>query len=193
MPDNRNLYIVFFGAALFLSGTLSQVGNYRNDTNFIGCGSALFRNTNHTRLFYRFPANTEVTLPSCEPQLPNESIYWMLHADLCRYNRTMYAFFAEVDTQNTTRCGANANVGISNSSCLNDYKFTRESMTIRNLSESTSGAYICFVGQSWQTMINTSAITINIMIGGKTIASVKFYGFSWTFLMFTFDSSCDSV
>ena len=173
MRLTENVYVIILYLFLFSIVIFSQASNYHNATVPIGCASAAYRNTSHTKLFYRAQLSSTITLPSCNPIQNNDLTLWMVFADFCQLNRT-YAYFARIYANNTVVCGNTQNVSISTSACESGYNFTRQMMTIRNVTEASPKEYICMSGQSWSAINKNSILSFNITIESKTNSSRSF-------------------
>jgi len=160
------LLVVFF---LLPSNVITEANNYKNTTEPIGCNSTLFENINHTRLYYEVSFYSPVELPARENLQPNLTIFWFAYRDLCEYKDPATTFFGEFRPDNTSLCSGRPDLSISSDSCINNYTFSRESMTIKNMTDTTVSEYITFYGQSARYINLTSAIGYFITISGEFI------------------------
>jgi hypothetical protein len=160
--------LVLLVAFFFLSvNVMTQTNNYQNTTEPIGCKKPPYENINYTRLYYEVPPYSRVELPSCENGQYNLNLYWFVLEDICRYNRTHNTFFAIVDSSDRNPCSSRTDLSISFDSCNNNYAFTRQSMIINNMTNTTIQEYICFYGVNPIEIELTSAIGYFITISGK--------------------------
>jgi hypothetical protein len=146
---------------------MTQTSNCQNTTEAICDGNLPGDNGTHTHYEYTTDLFSSVELPSCEKEDSNLTIYWFWYSDVCRGNSTRFIDFVHIGPDNTTRCRDRPNLSITQESCEKDYIFTRQSMIIKNITNSTSQKYIRFLSNNQANMNLTSAIIYSINISGE--------------------------
>jgi hypothetical protein len=174
MDSNSNIYIYFFLFVLCLLPTdLSGAEPICQDQNkTIGCGGIHFKDANHTKRFCQAPLNSRLTLKSCADENANTTVFWYMYTDLCKQNRTQTSYFASMDVgssahANNNQCLSLPGITISVDMCNSSFEFTRGSMIIKNLTDELAGHYVCLHGMNAYSILNSSAISYNISIGGE--------------------------
>ncbi len=169
MITQFNVHILLVVFLLLSPNIITEAYNYKNATEPIGCNSTVFGNINHTRLYYEVSLYSPVELPARENLQPNLTIFWFAYKDLCTHNRTDTAFFGEFRPDNSTHCSIRTDLSISSDSCIHNYTFSRQSMIINNMTDTTVSEYITFYGPTRRDINLTSAISYFITISGEFI------------------------
>jgi len=120
---------------------------------------------------YECTANlfSSVNLSSCDNGDPTMAIYWFWYDDVCRDNSTYNKDFARVAPDNTSVCRDVPGLSITQDSCEKDYVFIRQSMIIKNITNSTSQKYISLLATDLLNLNYSSAIIYSINISGQCI------------------------
>jgi hypothetical protein len=145
---------------------MAQLSDCTNTTEAICDGSLPADNGIHTKHECSADLFSQVELPSCENGNHNDIIFWFWYDDVCRFNRTVDTSFVSVDAKNVSLCKSTPTISISKDTCEKEYYFTRRSMVIKNITNSTSQKYICIRGGSPISMVYSSAIIYSINISG---------------------------
>ena len=176
MDSNSNTYLYFFVFVLCLLPTdlTGQEFIHQNQTEIIGCGGNDYKYANHTVQFYRASLNSSVTLTSCGDPGANTTIYWYAYTDLCLENKIQNSYFASVNfnspPSNNSPCLQGRNLTISSKMCNSSFEFSRYSMVIKSLTHETARRYMCFRGMGPTSILNSSAVSYNISIDGKSVS-----------------------
>jgi hypothetical protein len=160
-----NLYI---SLAIFLSlppSGVTQMSNCQNTSQTICNGTFPLDNGFHPQYECTANLSSSFELSSCITEDPSIAIYWYWYDDICRYNSTRGLPFAIVASDGKPPCMNSLMANITYESCQNDYNFTGEIMTIKNITEPTPQKYICFLSNNPANMNYTSTriYVINIL------------------------------
>jgi hypothetical protein len=151
---------------------VTQVINNVNTTEPICSNCHLpYANITHTKLYYQAGLYSQVELLSREDGQHDLIIYWFAVKDLCNSSLTGNTFFATIYPNNSFQCLIRDDLSISKDSCNNNYNFTRQSMIINNMTNTSTLEYICFYGKDRRTLNLTAAVSYSITISRKCILS----------------------
>lgn len=156
--------ILFMASA----SAMGQIVNFTNTTDFICNRPIISVFGEHTKYEYLISGST-FTLPSCGDSISNKTIYWFWYEDVCNLNTCRGAQFVRIYPNSTVACVDSPGLNITYYSCQNDYNFTRESMTIRRMSDYSSQKYICFQWIDQAFVMNSSATVYVVDFLGKYI------------------------
>jgi len=148
---------------------MTQTPGCQNTREAICSGSLPGDSGDHTQYECTRDLFSLVELPSCENENPDLTIYWFWYDDVCRDNSTYNKDFARVAPDNTSVCRDVPGLSITQDSCEKDYVFIRQSMIIKNITNSTSQKYICFLSNNQAVMNPASAVIYSINISGQCI------------------------
>ncbi len=182
------LLVVVFSLSL---GAMVQTLDCQNTTEAICGGSLTGDSGTHTQYECTAEPLSSVRLDSCANGNPNLAIFWFWYDDVCRVNNTRNKHFAAVVSDNNIQCRNISDLSITQDSCQNNYVFTRQSMIIKNITNSTSQKYICLLAIDLLNLDYSSAIIYSINISGQFISGGPekighFFFLFFSYLMFTF-------
>ncbi len=158
------LLVVVFSLSLF---AMTKTFECQNTTEAICGGSLAVDNGTHTQYECTAALFSSVPLESFANENPNLFIFWFWYDDVCRVNNIRNRHFAAVISDNDTEC--RTDLSITQDSCQNDYVFTRQSMIIKNITNSTSQKYISLLSTDLLNLNYSSAIIYSINITGQFI------------------------
>lgn len=170
MLIQSNIYVL---SVIFLSLLLSVMtlaSNCQNITETICDGTLPNDNGNHTQLECMADLFSSIEVLSCENEPSNLNMYWFWYDDVCRSNLALNKFFAIVYPDNITEYSDRSDISITQESCEKDWIFTRQSMTIKNIANSTSQKYMCLLSDSQFFMDYTSAVIHSISMAAQFIS-----------------------
>ena len=162
-------YIFLVAFSLLPLKVTTQIFNCNNTTETICGGNGSFTNGHYSKYECSAYRSTSASLPSCVKENNNEPIYWYWYDDVCRTKHIRDALFVTVNATDYVTCQSKPTVNISYHSCMTDYAVNRQSMTIKNTTDSRSHKYICGQGKSVSVVPNNSTIIYFINILGKNI------------------------
>jgi hypothetical protein len=148
---------------------MTLASNCQNTTGTICDGTLPYDNGNHTQRECTVNLSSLIEVLSCENEPYNLTMYWFWYDDICRANSTLNKAFVTIDPDNITECRDSSDISIMQESCQKDYIFTRQSMTIKNITNSTSQKYMCLLSNSQFFTNYNSAVIYLINIAGQSI------------------------
>lgn len=162
-----SLYFCLVMLVSLLPSIMAQTLTCSNTTQALCNGTYPHDNVPHTQQDCTIPIFSSANLPSCDNDDPLMSIYWFSYDAVCKMNQTRSTIFAVVFTDGTHRCLTNPDSHITYESCQRDYSFSRKTMTIHNITNTTQQKYICFLSNTGALMNYTSTKIYSITALGK--------------------------
>jgi hypothetical protein len=157
------LLMIFF---LLSRGAMTQLFDCINTTEAICDGSLPTDNGIHPKHECSADLFSQVELSSCENGNHDDTIFWFWYDDVCRFNEIADNYFVSVSPNNVSQCKSTLWISIPKNTCENEYNVTRQSMIIKNITDSTSQKYICIRGRSLLNLLYSSTIIYSINISG---------------------------
>ena len=163
---NTVVYLIIIFLLSFRANLIEA--NCSNETRIIGCGGDRFVNVTHIVHLCEYQLYTRVTLPKCRVENSNDTLFWYTYNDLCQNGLIFGKFFVSVNDSGGETCREFPNSTISTNTCKTDYDYNRDTIIIKNLTQSTVKRYICFPGSNQIQIKSALAVSYIISIEGMS-------------------------
>lgn len=168
MFSSLHFYLTIFSS--LLPSFMTQTFACSNTTQTLCDGTYPYDNASHTQYECTTPIFSPVNLTSCDNGDPSMFLFWFWYDAVCQFNDTRYTAFAVVRPEGTHNCQNNSKSHVTYESCERDYSFSRQTITIHNISSTTQQKYICFLSISGAQMNYSSAKFYSVTALGKYLS-----------------------